>query len=257
MILCRRRRPDVLGQDHDRRQGAERRRLLRAHRPRSSLDDASARNSPPLVIFDLNSAKLQPDETVTALKDDPSCASMRTLGFVSHVDTDTIAAARAAGIDQVLARSAFVGAARRHPHERVNHHDRPRRRATRIDAAPSAATRPDRSAGSARPDRALDSSGSVARARRGRSQSIADTIARSSPASAAMLCGRRSGFGATARSTTVVQLLRDVRVGRARARPTRVQRPPRRSASRTGSRRPSRCRTGRRADWPRASSGES
>jgi hypothetical protein len=30
------------------------------------------------------------------------------LGFVSHVQTDTIAAAKAAGIDDVLARSAFA-----------------------------------------------------------------------------------------------------------------------------------------------------
>ena len=35
-------------------------------------------------------------------------AEREVIGFVSHVDADTIAAARAAGIDQVLARSAFV-----------------------------------------------------------------------------------------------------------------------------------------------------
>jgi hypothetical protein len=34
--------------------------------------------------------------------------AIRTVGYVSHVDTGTIDAARAAGIDQVLARSAFV-----------------------------------------------------------------------------------------------------------------------------------------------------
>ena len=32
----------------------------------------------------------------------------KTLGYVSHVDTATIDAARAAGIDQVMARSALV-----------------------------------------------------------------------------------------------------------------------------------------------------
>jgi hypothetical protein len=32
-----------------------------------------------------------------------------TVGFGSHVDTDLLAAARAAGCDQVLARSAFFG----------------------------------------------------------------------------------------------------------------------------------------------------
>ena len=30
------------------------------------------------------------------------------IGFVSHVDVDTVAAARAAGVDRVLARSAFA-----------------------------------------------------------------------------------------------------------------------------------------------------
>ena len=41
------------------------------------------------------------------MKADPTLRSIRTLGYVSHVDTDTIDRARAAGIDQVLARSAF------------------------------------------------------------------------------------------------------------------------------------------------------
>jgi len=35
-------------------------------------------------------------------------AAREVIGFVSHVDADIIAAARAAGIDQVLARSAFA-----------------------------------------------------------------------------------------------------------------------------------------------------
>ena len=63
---------------------------------------------PDLVIFDLNSAKLRPLDAIAALKTDPSLQAIRTLGFVAHVQTDTINAARAAGIDQVLARSAFV-----------------------------------------------------------------------------------------------------------------------------------------------------
>lgn len=63
---------------------------------------------PSLVIFDLNSATLRPIEAIRALKGDDDLRSIRTLGFVSHVDSDTIAAARSAGVDQVLARSAFV-----------------------------------------------------------------------------------------------------------------------------------------------------
>ncbi len=64
--------------------------------------------TPRLIIFDLNSARLQPVATVAALKADSSLASIRTLGFVSHVESDLIAQVRTAGIDEVLARSAFA-----------------------------------------------------------------------------------------------------------------------------------------------------
>ena len=63
---------------------------------------------PALVIFDLNSARIRPLDAIMALKRDPDLNATKTLGYVSHVDTATIDAARAAGIDQVLARSAFV-----------------------------------------------------------------------------------------------------------------------------------------------------
>ena len=63
---------------------------------------------PALVIFDLNSRRLDPLSAIAALEADPDLAATRTLGYVSHVDTATIEAARAAGIDQVLARSAFA-----------------------------------------------------------------------------------------------------------------------------------------------------
>ena len=63
---------------------------------------------PSLVILDLNSQKLAPLEAVAALKADPELRDIRTLGYVSHVDEATIAAARDAGIDQVMARSAFT-----------------------------------------------------------------------------------------------------------------------------------------------------
>jgi CheY-like chemotaxis protein len=62
---------------------------------------------PSLVILDLNSTKLRPLDVVARLKGDPELQHIDTLGFVSHVQSDLIAAARQAGIDQVLARSAF------------------------------------------------------------------------------------------------------------------------------------------------------
>ena len=63
---------------------------------------------PSLVIFDLNSRTMGPIAAIAGMKSDPELTGIRTLGFVSHVDADTVAAARAAGIDQVLARSAFA-----------------------------------------------------------------------------------------------------------------------------------------------------
>ena len=62
---------------------------------------------PSLVIFDLNSNRLAPMQRIAEMKADAELRDVRTLGYVSHVDSATIAAARAAGIDDVLARSAF------------------------------------------------------------------------------------------------------------------------------------------------------
>ena len=62
---------------------------------------------PSLVIFDLNSATLRPLDVIAQMKADPELRGIRTLGYVSHVQTDVISAARRAGIDEVLARSAF------------------------------------------------------------------------------------------------------------------------------------------------------
>lgn len=63
---------------------------------------------PALVIVDLNSARMRPTETIAALKRDPELKLIPILGYVAHVDAATITAARDAGIDQVLARSAFT-----------------------------------------------------------------------------------------------------------------------------------------------------
>ena len=82
--------------------------LMFARTPAEILEQSRAQK-PALVIFDLNSAKAAPIETIAAMKGDPELASVRTLGFVSHVHTGLIEAARAAGIDDVIARSAFAG----------------------------------------------------------------------------------------------------------------------------------------------------
>ena len=63
---------------------------------------------PALVILDLNNARIDPFGTLAAMKREPALAAIRTLGFASHVQVDVIDRARQAGVDQVLARSAFA-----------------------------------------------------------------------------------------------------------------------------------------------------
>jgi CheY-like chemotaxis protein len=75
--------------------------------PEQVLDSVRSK-VPRVVIFDLDSAKMRPMDAIAAMKADPALRGIPTLGFVSHVHDDVIAQARAAGIGQVLARSAFV-----------------------------------------------------------------------------------------------------------------------------------------------------
>ena len=81
--------------------------LTFARTPHEILDQARVLR-PALLIFDLNSTKANPIETIAALKRDAELSSIPTLGFVSHVHTGIIDAARGAGIDEVMARSAFA-----------------------------------------------------------------------------------------------------------------------------------------------------
>jgi PleD family two-component response regulator len=67
------------------------------------------RKAPPsLVILDLNNARTDPLGIVAAMKQEPELAAIPTVGYVSHVQTDVITAARQAGVGDVMARSAFT-----------------------------------------------------------------------------------------------------------------------------------------------------
>jgi PleD family two-component response regulator len=81
--------------------------LVFARSPEAVLEQTRARR-PALVIFDLNSMRCQPLVAIAALKADPELSEIKTMGFVSHVDTEIIAAAQKAGTDEVLPRSAFT-----------------------------------------------------------------------------------------------------------------------------------------------------
>lgn len=78
-----------------------------ARTPAEILDQARS-IKPALAIFDLNSAKTDPVATIATMKRDPELAPIRAIGFVSHVHTELIRAAQAAGADDVMPRSAFA-----------------------------------------------------------------------------------------------------------------------------------------------------
>jgi CheY-like chemotaxis protein len=64
-----------------------------------------AQENPALIILDLNYG--EPLDLIHALKQESATAKIPLLGFVSHVQTDLIQAARDNGCDRVMARSAF------------------------------------------------------------------------------------------------------------------------------------------------------
>ena len=69
---------------------------------------AIAEVQPQAIFLDLNSRGLPAVDLIQALKADPATRPIRIVGFVSHVQEDLMAAARAAGCDSVMARSAFT-----------------------------------------------------------------------------------------------------------------------------------------------------
>ena len=62
---------------------------------------------PSMVIIDLNSERIDPVEAIKFLKSTVSLSQIPVVSFVSHVRTDLIRTAQAAGCDYVLPRSAF------------------------------------------------------------------------------------------------------------------------------------------------------
>jgi PleD family two-component response regulator len=76
-----------------------------------SADSALAqmrKAKPSLVILDLNNPRTNALAIVAGMKQDPDLQSVHTVGYASHVQTDVINAARAVGVDEVMARSAFT-----------------------------------------------------------------------------------------------------------------------------------------------------
>ena len=75
--------------------------------PADALNLAIA-DVPSALIIDLNHGSGKALEVLRGLKSEVKTKDIAVIAFVSHVQNELIAAARAAGCDQVLARSAFV-----------------------------------------------------------------------------------------------------------------------------------------------------
>ena len=69
---------------------------------------AIAEAQPEAIILDLGSRSLPAVDWIRTLKADPATRAIPIIGFVSHVQEQIIADARAAGCDSVMARSAFT-----------------------------------------------------------------------------------------------------------------------------------------------------
>lgn len=75
--------------------------------PQKLLD--AARTSPPdLLILDLASARFEPLKLLRSLASDAELSDIPTVGFLPHVEKDLARAAREAGCDKIMARSAFT-----------------------------------------------------------------------------------------------------------------------------------------------------
>jgi CheY-like chemotaxis protein len=78
--------------------------------PRSpkKLLDALRESPPDLLVLDLNSARFEPLKLLREVESDETTRDIPTVGFLSHVQKDLAVAAREAGCDRIVARSAFT-----------------------------------------------------------------------------------------------------------------------------------------------------
>lgn len=74
----------------------------------NALIEAAHAARPRLILVDLAARGVDPVSLIGALKADSALASVPIVAFGPHVDADLLVAAREAGADRVLARSAFV-----------------------------------------------------------------------------------------------------------------------------------------------------
>jgi len=81
--------------------------LIYAKTPADIIAKAQT-EQPSLIIFDLNSIRSHPLETIKTIKQDAELKGISILGYLSHVQVDLEQQAIAAGCDRVIPRSAFA-----------------------------------------------------------------------------------------------------------------------------------------------------
>jgi DNA-binding NarL/FixJ family response regulator len=77
-------------------------------RSREQLEREMTTDPPSLLIVDLNAGRLDPLKAIEYFKAQSAISAVPIVGFVSHVQTDLIRSAQAAGCDYVLPRSRFT-----------------------------------------------------------------------------------------------------------------------------------------------------
>lgn len=82
--------------------------VVKAAQP-EGLPELAVEAAPTALIIDLNHRSGKALEVLRALKAEARTENIPAVGFVSHVQNELIAAARDAGCNLVLARSAFAG----------------------------------------------------------------------------------------------------------------------------------------------------
>lgn len=81
---------------------------VRTVRSAAELLEAAGTDAPRLIILDLDARGVDVPALVAQLKSDPALAGIHVVVFGAHVEGAALRAAREAGADRVLARSAFV-----------------------------------------------------------------------------------------------------------------------------------------------------
>ena len=73
----------------------------------SSVAEKVKEHKPEVLVIDLGNAALKPAEAIAAIKADAETKGVHVLGYVGHTEESVIAAAKAAGCDEIFSKGEF------------------------------------------------------------------------------------------------------------------------------------------------------